>query len=537
MLNKSTINQSKLIIPIINLFLVAILIIGQTGFVLAETEGEDLPTGQEQTATETDADPTETETEPADEADDPAEDIADEESQDPAEDEPAGDEPVVLGTEDTADSGQDPAEEEDQTDEGDETTADETEAADEPAEEEPAEEDDQPARVQGEDILIVIPPAEENIDGEAAEESDAEPQATDGETDSPEADDNESNPGTTGGSQPAQINLDMRGGNHTSAPILAGWTMAADKDENESYLGSDGDSLAGSQFLPSGEFKVSRKIAVCAAVADNQDLAGVYVDINYPADVAVSLDDQLTGECGYPFSSHLSLTAMPKNEAFSLVCEQIKNNNNNLITFDPGSDYSQLCSTANGLASGQIKVYCALEELAYSDPAGDYIVEAYSESLSGYSGSILENQFEYLELTAFKVDFENISYGAVQVDVLKTIRGDEVWQADPGDNPASVSNVGNTRLKIVVEQNDFGLGKTDGAWNVQYQARLGSSSEMTIYSPDTPTTLKTVLELAETTNLDFGIKVFNFPTENVADYSGDMTLDAVKAEALTCAAQ
>jgi hypothetical protein len=77
------------------------------------------------------------------------------------------------------------------------------------------------------------------------------------------------------------------------------------------------------------------------------------------------------------------------------------------------------------------------------------------------------------------------------------------------------------------------LGKTGSDWNLTYQARVGTSTAFIGYSPETVTALNGVLELGQTSDMDFSILVNRFPDSDAA-FWGKMTLSADKAPALNC---
>lgn len=328
------------------------------------------------------------------------------------------------------------------------------------------------------------------------------------------------------------INLNMESEELVGPRILAYWSMAADKNENNLYLGSDDDPAAGAQFLPSGQFEINKNIAVCAVVINGSgldNLATVTAAINYPVNIALPTADS----CGNSPREQLTLGALSSGQTEALLCQELKNNNNNLPIFGHGVNFDTLCAPGGKFAAGTAAVYCGETKLAYGDPAGDYQLKISALDNENRESPVLISDFKYLELTAYAVDFDNVSYGRVQPHTPKIIAGDLEWQTPFGPNPATVRNVGNTRIRLIVRQNDFGLGKTWDNWNVAYSARVGAASEFVAYAPDEATTLASVMELAETNSLDFGIEVFEFPSV-MGNYAGQMTLTADKVEYLTC---
>lgn len=311
--------------------------------------------------------------------------------------------------------------------------------------------------------------------------------------------------------------------------VKAKWEANADR-----Y--TDASTDAGAQLLPSGQYQVNKTVAMCAIVTDPDGLAdikNVYADVFYPEGVAlgashVALPDQSGEGCG-AFMQEDSLTRLDKAEGINLFCNLVRNSNNNLPTFNTGYDYDEICATDGELQKDTAAVYCGTKEISYEDPSGDYKVWAIGQDANGLQG-ILENHFTYLPVTAFQTDFTSVSYGSVRLNTHKIISGNLTW----GDGKASVRNVGNTRLNMTVWQNDMGLGKTDGLWNVKYDARVGSTASYAVYNPEVTTTLEKSLDLSELNEMDFSIDISKFPPTHVGDsYIGSMTLGATFAPHLT----
>ncbi|HOZ36583.1 MAG TPA: hypothetical protein PLR18_02015 [bacterium] len=326
------------------------------------------------------------------------------------------------------------------------------------------------------------------------------------------------------------ISLNMESLPLSGPRVLSLWAMEADKNENHEYLGTDNDTASGAQFLPSSQYQVNKTVAICALVLSENTTATVSASLSYPVNIATSTAPLA---CDQKLNPALPLSALESSTARELFCGQIKNSNNNLPTFYDTLNFDTLCAPDSALMAGKAQIYCAEQNLAYNDPAGEYSLDVSATDSAGRLSPILSGSLKYLELTAYAVDFNNISYGPVQVHTPKVIEGDTTWDTPLAENPATVSNVGNTRLRLVVKQNDFGLGKTGANWNVNYSAKIGDSPFVT-YSPDTPTALAKIMELGETNSLTFSIYVFDFPTDSTASYAGEMFLTAEKADFLTC---
>ncbi len=323
------------------------------------------------------------------------------------------------------------------------------------------------------------------------------------------------------------------------APIVkAKWEMNSDKDPSSGqYLEGDDSTAAGAQFYPTGVKDQNRTITICAIATDADgigDIAGVYADVYYPVNIElgpshVALPNQSGLGCG-EFMQEDKLYPLSKADGIELFCNKVKNNNSNLPTFNYGYDYNEICATDGELMKETAKVYCADKDLSYEDPSGHYKVTAVAQDNNSLTGT-LDNSFEYLPLTAFEVDFTSVNYGNVKLNIEKIVNGDLTWGTA---NLPTVRNVGNTRMNLTVWQNDMGLGKTSGNWNVSYDARVGSMVPHQDYYPEVTTTLDDALDLSEMDEVDFSILVNKFPINGQTTWTGTMTLGAVEARHLVC---
>lgn len=322
--------------------------------------------------------------------------------------------------------------------------------------------------------------------------------------------------------------------------VKAKWEANADK-----Y--TDADIAAGAQIMPSGQYGVSKTIAICAIVTDPDglaDVSNVYADVFYPTNIALGLSHKpLTDQSGLGCGKLMQedeLTKLDKAAGLDLFCNKVKNLNNNLPTFGPiggqGTvlyDYAEICNTDGELQKETAAVYCGLKDLSYEDPDGDYAVWAVAQDKVGLQG-ILENHFTYLPLTAFETDFTSVSYGNVRLNTHKIISGNLIWEPTASVKP-TVRNVGNTRLAMTVAQDDMGLGLTNGIYNVKYDARVGSAAGFSVFAPYTTVTLADALDLSEMDEMDFSIDISKFPPGHTSDsYTGTMTLGAVAVAHLVC---
>ena len=237
------------------------------------------------------------------------------------------------------------------------------------------------------------------------------------------------------------LTSDTSGG---AAPIVkAKWEANADRV-------TDASTDAGAQLMPSGEYQVNKTISMCAVVTDPDgvaDVINVYFDVFYPENIAlgdshVPLADQSGAGCGELMQED-SLYVLDKQAGIDLFCDDVRNNNNNLPTFNSGYTYDEICGTTGELWKDTALVYCGEKDISYEDPSGDYKVWAVAQDQNGLQG-ILENHFTYLPLTAFETDFTSIDYGNVRLNTHKIISGDLTW----GNGIASVRNVGNTSILI-----------------------------------------------------------------------------------------
>ncbi len=354
------------------------------------------------------------------------------------------------------------------------------------------------------------------------------------------------------GSVTTGLTRDTTGG---AAPIVkAKWEANATGPEGSplptTSFYMDDAVAAGAQFLPSGQYQVNKKIALCSIVTDPDGLSdvttapgAVYGDVFYPttpgaSPLPIELGDShvaLPGQSGLGCAKLMQedkLTKLSKADGIQLFCNNVRNNNTNLPTFNTtpvAYNYDEICSTDGELQKETAAVYCTTKDLSYEDPSGDYAVWAVAQDKVGLQGQLV-NKFTYLPVTAFETDFTSVSYGPVRLATHKIISGDLTW-----GGAASVRNVGNTRLSMKVMQDDMGFGVTDGIYNVKYDARVGSFAPFAVYNPYVTKKLADQLDLSELDEMDFSIDVSKFPpTHDGTSYTGTMTLSAVSEAHLVC---
>jgi len=307
---------------------------------------------------------------------------------------------------------------------------------------------------------------------------------------------------------------------------------------------TDASTSAGAQFTPSGQYQVNKTISICAIVTDPDGLADVhdvYADVFYPENVALGASHvNLPGQSGLGCGGLMQedrLTKLSKADGIDLFCNMVKNNNNNLPTFNTGYNYSEICATDGELWKETAAVFCGSKDLSYEDPSGTYSVWAVAQDGNGLQGT-LKNQFTYMPTTAFETDFTSVNYGNVRLNTHKIISGNLTWEPSASTRP-TVRNTGNTRLQMRIMQDDMGLGQTmvgnTNQWNVKFDARVGSVATSASFWPNAWTTLNDSLDLSEMDEMDFSIDISKFPpTHEDANFTGTMTLSANSIAHLAC---
>ncbi|MFZ3099678.1 MAG: hypothetical protein WA103_00375 [Minisyncoccales bacterium] len=346
-----------------------------------------------------------------------------------------------------------------------------------------------------------------------------------------------------------------RGVSGGSAPIVkVKWEMNA---PYQSFLGTDDNmSVAGAQFNAAGTWGSKKEYSVCAVVTDPNgasDIYGVYADIYYPSDkVTHKYSDRLnyvpsesvdnpTGGCS-EFIEENTLTKLSKTDGYNLICNVIRTNNTNLPTWTSGYDYDEICAADGELMKEEAYVYCDDKYLLWEEPAGNYKVEVFALDNGGNGSARLTNYFEYLPFTGFEKDFTAVSYGEVLLNTHKKISGDLTWN----NAVPTVRNTGNTRAQLYIAQDDMGLGQSSGAWNVQFDGRIGNAEgDWVVFDPfkyktvaGNPaeanwTPLLEILDLSEMEEVDFSILVKKWPDASTS-YTGSMWLSAEQGADLVC---
>jgi len=329
--------------------------------------------------------------------------------------------------------------------------------------------------------------------------------------------------------------LDLNLGGNQRPVVQAVWQM--NQATSTDSQAQDDSLIDGVQFMPSGQYQVDKNIDVCAVASDPDglaDLTSVSYQIYYPQDIYLGPNRALAQPgCGQAKdNSWLLMTALDSNQGLDLFCQQLRNKNANLASFKTGNDFATLCGSTGDLAKGTAKVFCGHNSLAYNDPAGKYRVKTVALDKKNEAG-VMENNFKYLELVAFEIDFDNIDYGSMRLNSPKVLAGNDVFSAN--DGRPTIRNIGNTRLDISIKQNDMGLGQSETGWNLTYQTRIGQDASFINYWPETWTNLLNSMNLGQTSALDLAIEVLKFPEAVVdAHYAGKLSLNATAALPLLC---
>jgi len=170
-------------------------------------------------------------------------------------------------------------------------------------------------------------------------------------------------------------------------------------------------------------------------------------------------------------------------------------------------------------------IYYGEAYISYCQPGGYYTVGVRAHDNFGAWSDYLYNTFWYIPTAAVEIDFTDVYYGNAVICEDKWIGGDK--DMSTSDKP-TVRNIGNTPVYLTVWQDDMGFSKTDGEWNVMFDARLGAPSDSNTgtgpYQPEVETTIPGTLGLCTEEKLDFSIHVIKgFPGET---YTGTMILTA-----------
>ena len=159
-------------------------------------------------------------------------------------------------------------------------------------------------------------------------------------------------------------------------------------------------------------------------------------------------------------------------------------------------------------------------DLDYCQPAGNYTVAARAVDNYAEWSDPLWNTFWYIPVAAIQIDFTDVYYETATISTTKWVGGD--YNFGTSDKP-TIRNIGNTPVKINIQQDDMNFGKTGDDWNVKFDARLGSDiSNAVEYWPEQTAILNGSIPLCTEEKIDFSIHIYKGVAGH--DYTGSMTI-------------
>ncbi|ABE51327.1 hypothetical protein [Methanococcoides burtonii] len=164
----------------------------------------------------------------------------------------------------------------------------------------------------------------------------------------------------------------------------------------------------------------------------------------------------------------------------------------------------------------QAKMFKVANTLTNHDEPGNYSV--YFKAVdTGGAYMIGYTYFDYMALKAIELDFTQVNYGPIMVNVEKWVAGDENWLTP--EKP-TIKNQGNQPLQITVDATDLigtNLGQSIGAEALSVEL-LGEH----VYDLSSPVTLQGFLMPCTPTQISFDITA---PVGTAADsYTGDIAI-------------
>jgi hypothetical protein len=236
-------------------------------------------------------------------------------------------------------------------------------------------------------------------------------------------------------------------------------------------------------------------------------------------------------DCTYKYK--VPLTQLGVSEGQS-VWSKVKQNNPTVICNRSGYSIEEIDVELADYLNCYVYHGCAL--IDYCQPGGCYKVGVRAFDGMAWSES-LWNTFWYIPTAAIALDFTDVNYGnAVTVGTNTWRDGNYQW----GDGIPTVRNYGNVPVDLKVLQDDMLFAKdSTGAWNVEFDARLGPSGGTVVqYDPfcevaDWPNggtegdaTYIGTLEVCTENKLDFSIHIKEaYPGAN---YQGHMRIFALR---------
>jgi len=302
----------------------------------------------------------------------------------------------------------------------------------------------------------------------------------------------------------------MATGGGTPPVVMAKW----ETEPGDSSLES-GDTLhatPGSQFMPPGTFNGEKLLNYYAVVMDAENNGNVqmtYADVYHP-------------DGTFKYQIHFVKLSKADGIAAFTAATPI-----GLLKIAPGTQ--DAASVLNELNKETAAVWRGEAMIHYCQMDGNYAVGVRTIDMNQNPSLWLNNTFYYVPVSAAEYDFIAVNYGSVSMGAPAVWRAGDVFFVN-GDGKPTVRNVGNTRLRLKINQTDMGFGQdVTGTWNVKFDARLGHTSAEPLYDPFTDHTLLDVLDRSHTDELDFSIHVI----KGFDQRSGAMTLSVMNADTAT----
>jgi len=295
------------------------------------------------------------------------------------------------------------------------------------------------------------------------------------------------------------------GGN--SPVVKAKW-----EQDNTTFM-EDGDPShieLGAQFLPPCTYQGKKLVEYCAIVTDEEEGGDVQ---QVAADVWHPLNSWELGSFKYEVPLVKSLDNVAAKARFLAAV------NAGLVTLNSGYTVDDVNYE---LDKGTARLWCGNTTLDYEQPAGYYTVNVTAYDHNSNPSTPLQNTFKYIPVNCFAVDNNAINYGNVSISTPKVIPGNTIFAL--GDGKMTVRNLGNTNINITVMQDDMGFGKdVTGAWNVEFDGRVGHLVSSVWYLPLQWATLPGTLIHSTDDELDFSIHL----KKGSGAHSGNMTLGSI----------
>jgi len=356
------------------------------------------------------------------------------------------------------------------------------------------------------------------------------------------------------------IQANTTGGSGNDPLVKAKWETS-----NASVTGESGDTghaTPGTQIEPILGFQNKAPIRFYAIVAwgsNDMTTGKVYADVYYPhtGTTDPGAHDSLKFEI--PLTSlgtGSSIVSSYWTPAWTVGANLVKIND--ATPNWPAVGGTKAADITEELTEGLAYLYYADYYFDNCELAGDYTVIVHANTGATNLDGSLTNTITWNPLQGSDFDFGSVNYsanGPVAVGAHVIIGGDKVWDypttgAAPNPNPATIRNIGNTYIQMLVKEDDMGLGMTGNDWNVHFDARLGNSAAYTNFDPVAVATTNhaalyaagstvvgvvnstQILGLCSQEKIDFSITVTKDPVEYPTDthiYNGTMVLGSQSA--------